>query len=143
MFRPLSETTVANQGYQLYVSFPKDAYLWSSAIKHMLRGDEVRRSVPDLLDEIERKVTVHNRWVNEAVALGALIGVPELDLDEVPEALRAVDESAESIGTDVEKVRSAFRSWSKAIEVGQYYGIVPKADCCPTVLSIMKQYWLG
>ncbi|MGD0689421.1 MAG: hypothetical protein ABSA50_06575 [Candidatus Bathyarchaeia archaeon] len=148
VFKPLSELRVERKStptrteiHLLSIRVPKDAYLWESAVKHMMKGDELRRGMPEFIKKVEKKIEVHNQQA-------ASFSGPELE-NAVEDLMRAqrgrgevrltdLERSTSEIDADVEAIRGAFSSISKAIEVDQYS---VKADCCPTIRTILRQYW--
>ena len=155
VFRPLSTLELTHTGtYRLMLSHttteykvmpfrPAHMYLWPSAVKHMMKGDEVRQRMPTFIIDLAKRVEAHNQ---QAAAYTDSEGSIENQLEDNERVKSGgvttddLQDETRTIEEDVAKVRSAFKSISGAIEVGLYD---VKADCCPTMFNTLRKYWLS
>ncbi len=110
----------------------------------MKKGDAERQLMPQFIEELEKKIQAHNQQA-------ALFSGPELEnlTEDLMRNVRKrgevrladLEHNASEIEKDVERIRKAFLSWVWAIRFDNIIGILPKADCCPTIGTIYKQYW--
>lgn len=151
VFKPLSEVKLERDGLRLSANFPTNSFLWPSAVKHMLKAPDNPRTnyvgyarFPRLIEEIKQRIESHNQKA------ATLSGTPfDAATKDLLHDLRVrgeprisdLENDANEIEKDIGYVRNAFLTWSDAIEFGQQRGIVPKADCCPTVFTILSQVW--
>ena len=99
---------------------------------------------PELIDDIEKRIATHNQ--NAAAYSGSPLENVVKDFLRSQRAkgevrLSDLEDDANKIDADIASIRAVFLVWSRAIEFGQQRGIVPKADCCPTVFTILSQVW--
>jgi hypothetical protein len=154
IFKPLTQLKLERVlQYQLELKLPTKHVLWAAAEWHMNKGDAERQRMPQLIKGLDERIAEHNQ---KAKAFGSSSKEPifqkfDAESKDLMRGLRErfgvqgelrlsdIEKSIRIIEKDVADIRNAFVSISEDIE---YHRYEVKADCCPTVLSVLTSYWL-
>jgi hypothetical protein len=101
--------------------------------------------MPEFIGALKEKIQAHNKDSAPYFPYAAMsIEDQLLDSDRraAHQTTKAdLEENIRKIQTDVKWINNVFTYWAHTIQFHRRSGIVPRASCCPTVGTIVRELW--
>jgi hypothetical protein len=111
-------------------------------LKEKRKNHKEIRTMPAFIKELQTRIEVHNKNANAYTGTVGSVENQLADAERRSKGMVTTDDlenEIQAIENDLEmKVRLWFKVTSGEVEYDQYH---VKADCCPTVLHTLAQYW--